>query len=141
MVGGDPGGGSRVLAELLGEHAGCIYADLRRYYGVDVSGVLADPPSISPAEVLALIENLPIESATQAERRNQPDSVGWSTADYLAAMAVDAVRENTFANMQVRTKKKLKPPEKLPVPGQKPRKKANSFVAMAQAQYRKAGRV
>lgn len=141
MAGGDPGGGSRVLAQILDEHAGCVYADLRRYYGVDLTGLFVEPSLITPAEVLALVENLPPESATQAERRNQPDSQGWTASAYLTAMAVDAIRENTFANMQVRTKKKLKPPDKLPVPGQKPQKKQNSFVAMAQAQYRKAGRL
>ena len=118
-----------------------MYADLLRYYGVNVSGVISDPPGTSPGEVLTLVENLPQESATTAARANHPDAAGWDTNSYLLVLVAEAIRENTFANMQVRTKKKLKPPDKLPVPGQKPKKKANTFVAMAQAQYRKAGRM
>lgn len=118
-----------------------MYADLRRYYGVDASGLVAEPPLLSPVEVLALIENLPQESATSARMRDEPSATGWDTTAHLVAIVADAVRENTHANLQVRTKKKIKPPERLPVPGVKKKKPKNTFVAMAQAQYRKAGRL
>ena len=112
-----------------------MYADFRRFYGVDLSGVVADPPTLSPSEALALVENLPPESMTSSLSRDQPDAFGWGTAEHLLASLIDAVRENTFANMQVRTKKKLKAPERLPVPGRKVEKKPNQFLAMARRQF------
>ncbi|UBI10053.1 hypothetical protein LA324_05440 [Corynebacterium coyleae] len=72
--------------------------------------------------------------------RGVENSYGWTVNTYLTAALIDAVRENTYANMQVRTKKRLPKPEKLPVPGVKQKKKVNNFVAMAQAQLAKAGR-
>lgn len=134
---GFPGGGSLALARLIEEHGGSVYADLRRYYGVDLSGVVADPPTISPAEVLALVENLPAESMTVSLEQGIPEAVGWGLSEHLLASVVDAVRENTFANMQVRTKKKLKAPDRIPVPGRKVEKKPNKFLAMARAQFAK----
>lgn len=53
----------------------------------------------------------------------------------MLASLIDAVRENTYANMQVRTRKKLKQPTPVKVPGAK-KKQANSFLRMAQAVYR-----
>jgi len=73
--------------------------------------------------------------------RGSEDAAGWGTTEYLLAAVIDAVQYGTFANMQVRTKKKLPRPERLPVPGLKKTKKVNNFVAMAQAQYAKAGRL
>lgn len=138
MDGRHRAGGSRTLAELLEKAGTEIYADLLSHYGVNVSGVVADPPEISPSEVLALIENLPAGSAALAVVSGVTDSVGWTTETYLIASLIDAVKENTFANMQVRVKKRLQRPERTPVPGMAPAKKKNSFVAMAQAQFRAA---
>lgn len=108
---------------------------------MNLSGVVAEEPTLTPAEVLALVENLPPESATVAGLRGVDESIGWTNSTYLLASILDAVREGTFANMQVRTKKKLKQPERIPVPGVEPSKKVNQFVAMAQAQYKLAGRL
>lgn len=114
-----------------------MYADCLRFYRVDLTGLVSDPPALSPAEALALVENLPPDSMTSALVRGQQDTYGWGTSDYLLASVVDAVRENTFANMQVRTKKKLKAPDKLPVPGREAVKKPNNFLAMARAEFMK----
>ena len=135
MAEGHPGGGSIALARVIEQHGDSVYADLRRYYGVDLSGVVAEPATISPVEVFALVENLPPESNTSALVRSEPGSSGWSTTEYLLASVIDAVRENTFANMQVRTKKRLTPPGKLPVPGRKVEKKPNQFLAMARKHF------
>ena len=115
-----------------------MYADLLRYYGVNVVGLFKDSPDLSPAETLALIESLPLGSTFGALAGKVPDSAGWDTNSYMLASIIDAVRENTYANMQVRTKKKLKQPTPVKVPGSKPKKKqqSNSFVKMAQAVYR-----
>lgn len=113
-----------------------MYADLLRYYGVDVVGLFKDPPELSPVETLALIEGLPLGSTFGALAGEIPDSAGWDTNSYMLASLIDAVRENTYANMQVRTKKKLKQPTPVKVPGAKPKKRSNSFLMMAQAAYR-----
>lgn len=113
-----------------------MYADLLRYYGVDVVGLFMDPPELSPAQVLALIEGLPLGSRFVAHAGGVPDSAGWDTDSYMLASLIDAVRENTYANMQVRTKKKLKRPTPLKVPGAKQPSNSNSFLKMAQAAYR-----
>lgn len=114
-----------------------LYADLLRYYGVDVVGLFVDPPELSPAQVLALIEGLPNGSKFMAQAGGVPDSAGWDTNSYMLASLIDAVRENTYANMQVRTKKKLKRPTPVKVPGSKQPSSSNSFLKMAQAAYRK----
>lgn len=79
-----------------------------------------------------LIECLPAESVTNARSRELPEAAGWSVDSYLLASLIDAVRENTFTNIQVRTKKKLTPPDRVQVPGVVKEKKPNSFVAKAQ---------
>lgn len=123
----------------MDEHGAAVYADLLRFYGVDVVGLVSDPPTISPAQVLALISGLPAESKTVSLLRESDDAVGWDTNSYLLASVVDAVRENTYVTAQVNSKKKLKPPEPLKVPGagaRKPEKKSpNAFVRMAQKQF------
>lgn len=140
MAGGFPGGGSLTLSRYLDEHGAAIYADLLRFYGVDVVGLVSDPPTVSPAQVLALISGLPAESKTVSLLREADEAVGWDTNSYLLASVVDAVRENTHVVAQVNSKKKkLKPPEPLKVPGvraRRPEKRApNAFVRMAQKQF------
>ena len=114
-----------------------MYADLLREYGVDMRGLLEDDPTTTPALVLALIEGLPLGSKTSAILREAPESAGWDTSDYLTAALIDSVRDGTFVNMQVRTKKKLQPFERVPVPGveqkTQSKKTVSSFVRMAQA--------
>lgn len=91
---------------------------------------------MSPKWALNLISGLPAETVTAATLREDEGSVGWDTNTYLLTALVNSVREGTFANMQVRTEKKLKPPEPIPLPGaeRKQSKPANAFVRMAQAQ-------
>lgn len=95
-------------------------------------------PTTTPSLVLALIENLPTHSATSAKLRDVPESAGWDTNAYLAAALIDSVRDGTFVNMQVRTKKKLKPFERVQLPGAEggkstqSKKPVNMFVKMAQ---------
>lgn len=139
MVGGIPGGGSLTLSRYLDEHGAAVYADLLRFYGVDIVGLVSDPPTVSPAQVLALISGLPAESKTVSLLRGVENAAGWDTNSYLLASVVDAVRENTHAVVQVNSKKKLKPPEPLKIPGvgaRGPEKRApNAFVRMAQKQF------
>lgn len=115
-----------------------VYSDLLYYYGVDLRDMVAPEPTLSPRRVLALVENLPMESTTSCILRGVKDGVGWSNNTYLLAAIHDSVMENTFTNVQVRTKKRLTPPERLPVPGvEREKKKKNSFVAAAQKFFAK----
>lgn len=135
-----PGGGSRALLRALDQAGTHLYADLLRVYGVDLRDLFSeDPPS--PKWILGLIEGLPTESRTSAILREAEDSYGWSTTEYLLAALINSVREGTFVNMQVRTKKKLKPIEPVAVPGlEKKDKPVNNFVRMAQMQLAKSMR-
>lgn len=77
-----------------------------------------------------------MSTRTSALLRDSPESVGWNTSDYLTAALIDSVRDGTFANMQMNSKKKLQPFERVPLPGveKKPEKKpVNNFVRMARA--------
>lgn len=135
------GGGSRAVLSVLDRCGSAVYADLLRYFGVDLGGLVESPPSLSPKKVLVLVENLPMECMTSALLRGVEQSYGWDSTAYLLAGVIDSVRENTHVNMQVRTKKKLKPPEPVQVPGMEREKKRNSqFVRMAQAALAKQNR-
>lgn len=117
-----------------------IYADVLRDYGVDLLGLATG--EISPRRALVLIEGLASHTRASASLRDAEEESGWRTETYLAAAIYDAVREGTYTNMQVRTKKKLTPPKPLSVPGASKKKKptANRFVKMAQAQLAQAQR-
>lgn len=71
--------------------------------------------------------------------RDEEDAYGWGTTEYLLAAVANSVREGTFVNMQVRTKKRLQPIDPIEVPGLKKKKDrpANNFVRVAQAQLAK----
>lgn len=141
MDGDHSAGGSRALLGAIDKAGSALYADLLREYGFDLLDLFReDPPS--PKYILGLVENLPPHSQTSNILRDTPEGFGWDTSSYLLASIVNSVREGTFANMQVRTKKKLSPPEPVFTPGTEKQKKnkPNKFVQMAQAQLAKRQR-
>lgn len=140
MVGDGTGGGSLALVGAFDKCGGALYADVLREYGVDLGGLVSDPPSLSPAEALALVENLSPGSYSSAILRGEEDGYGWGTTEVLLAGVIDAIKEGTFSNIQVRTKKKLKPPEPIPVPGRRVKPKVNNFLAAAKAYAKQAER-
>lgn len=100
---------------------------------------LFDPVDpLTPKRALLLVAELPPSSHTSALLRDSEDSYGWDTHAYLLASTANAIREGTFVNMQVRTKKQLERPEPIRIPGTesgaKKKPKANHFVRMAQQQ-------
>lgn len=108
---------------------------------MELTDLVQDPPLLSPKRALVLIEQLPIEYRTPALIRGVEEGVGWDTQTYLLAAAVDAIRENTHVNIQVRSKKKMKPPERIQAPGLTKRratKPPNRFVRMAQQQLQRS---
>lgn len=117
-----------------------MYADLLREYGVDLRELFSEVDPLTPRRALALIENLPTSSRTFALWNDSPESYGWGTQEYLLAGVIDSVREGTFTNIQVRSKKKIQPFEPFPTPGVQKKKKekpVNAFIAMAQAEFYK----
>lgn len=142
MDGGHPAGGSRALVRAIDEAGSFLYADLLSEYGFDLRDIYSeDPPS--PKWVLGLVEALPHERRTSCILRDSEESYGWDTNSYLLASIVNSVKEGTFVNMQVRTKKKLPAFDPIEVPGVKKKKSgkpANRFIQMAQAALAKQQR-
>lgn len=135
------GGGSISLAKIIDLCGEYVYSDLLRYYRIDLMRLFDEDDPLQPVVVLSLVKGLPPDSATMAHIRELPEAYGWNIQTYLLAALVDAVRDNTQANQQLHSKKKLKPFKRLEVPdvNRSKRKPANSFVAMAQAAFARGG--
>jgi len=102
---------------MLKDHGETIYPDLLRFFGVDIHDLFREEKHLTPKQVLLLIRSLPPESATSASIRKLPEAAGWGMDTYLLASLIDAVRENSHINAQAHSKKKLKRPERIKVPG------------------------
>lgn len=135
MDGGHPGGGSRVLVRLIDEHGWYLASDLLATYQVDIRDLVSGEES--PRWALSLIYGLPQGTVSWARLQGDPDLAGWDTQTFLLAGLIESVRDNTFATVQLKSKKKLKRPDPLPVPGEQKQKqpKQNLFLQMASAQY------
>jgi hypothetical protein len=101
---------------LINEHGGAVAADLLRFYGMDIHG-LTDG-SLSPKYVLALLENLPADSALVTAMRGGADFHGWDRHSYLLADVFDAVQYLTHTFVSANAKKTPKSPEPYPRPGE-----------------------
>ena len=111
MDGGYSAGGSLALADLLDEHGDKIYPEVLRYYGVDLRGLFLS--ELDAKTALCLVYALPPDSMTYAALTNDKDTAGWGITEHLLAGVIDAVQQNTFTNVQVRTKKRLTPLRRL----------------------------
>ncbi|AIG78467.1 Hypothetical protein AJAP_28145 [Amycolatopsis japonica] len=133
MGGGDPAGGSGELARLIDRYGEYILADFQQYYRIDLADVLRPGSGLSARRALALLRQLPIESATVAQLRGGPEFRGWGITQYLLADLVDAVQFNTHAFISANSKKKPKPPQPFDRPESRAKRKrgSNSFAAMA----------
>lgn len=97
--------------------------DLHRFYRVDLMG-LRDG-TLTLRKVGVLLAGLPPESATMSAlaplmEPADDDDGGlqrqWSTAEHLLASAVDAINAQTYVMRQLKSAKRLTPPEPLPRP-------------------------
>lgn len=144
MAGGHSAGGSLGLAELIDKYGEKIYSDLHQYAGgLNLVEALREGSGYSPRQLLLLIINLPIESATIAAMRGGDDYRGWGIDRYMFASLIDSVRENTYAFLLANSDKRKKPNE--PTPAYRPedkqksqKTKPNSFATMAAAFYNAA---
>lgn len=132
MDGGDPGGGSQGLAELIDRHGEALLADFERYY-TGLPELMRS--GASPRYLLSLIRQLPMESNTTAQMRGGEEFRGWGVDQYLLANLTDAVNAATYAIVASNSKSKPKPPEPVYRPDKATKKKrANSFAMMAARQ-------
>ncbi|MEU9871104.1 hypothetical protein AB0C87_24955 [Actinomadura sp. NPDC048021] len=120
MDGGGSGPGSIKLHELIEKHGGEIYADLLARYGVDIHGIFDG--SLPPKHALALVEALPLDSATVLAMRGGPDFYGWDRHAYLIADLIDAVLHLHHVTVAANSKNPKKVPEPDPYP--RPKQKA-----------------
>lgn len=142
MDGEHPGGGSRALAGLVDDLGSILISDLQFYFQADL-GKTVSGEGFSPRRILAFVEGMPPASRTFAALGDDARTEGWDTQAYLLAGLVDAVRENTFVTAQIQSKKKLKRPDPIDVPGNKKKKsdgQVNLFAQMAAAQWEAAQR-
>lgn len=100
---------------------------------------MSDAGELSPRRALALIQGLPHGTRSIALIQGDPELEGWDVDSFLTAALIETMRENTFATVQIQSRKKLKHPEPLKIPGGSSPKKntqpANMFAQMARAQY------
>lgn len=133
MDGGYPAGGSAELAELIDEHGESLVADLKRFYGVELSDVLVPGSGLSARRVLAYVRSLPLDSATVASLRGGDQFRQWDLHSYLLASVIDSINQNTYVLLSANSKRKPKPIPPVERPAQKV--KANpltsKFAAMA----------
>jgi hypothetical protein len=129
--GGDPAGGSGELARLIDRCGESLLADFLTYYRLDLRDVLVPGSGLSARRALALVRQLPIESATVAELRGGPEFRGWGADRYLMARLIEGVEGLFHAFVSANTKKKPKAPERVARPEKKQREGGNTFRAMA----------
>ena len=132
MDGGDSGGGSRGLAQLIDEYGEYLAADLLEYYRVDLRDILRPEGQLTPTFLLSLIRGLPEGSRFNAEQRGGVQFRGWDMDRYISVALVNAVRGLQYTYVSAHSKSRPKPPEPFPIPDQ-PEKKAgsNSFAFVA----------
>lgn len=134
---------------MLNEHGGEIMADLLRFYGVDIRDLFTG--ELSPRRCLALVENLPMESATHSTRISEGDrsASGWDRNAYIMADLIDAINilHTSLVRVNTNNPKKVKDPEPYERPGQKERKRkdatsnpfANALNASENLEFTAAG--
>jgi hypothetical protein len=143
-------GGSRVLIELIEEHADAVVGDLLHYYNVDVRDLFREVSPYSPRYILVLVSQLPLGSAYVAEQRGGSQFRGWDHALYAQVALINAVRTSNYmflcANSDPK-KKKPEAPDPYPTPDEpsEPRGRGRrgppapgSFVATAAAMISRA---
>lgn len=133
MERGDSAGGSAELAKLIDEHGEAIYFDFLRYTPFEIDDVLVPGSGLTARKALAIIRNLPLDSATVASIRGGVEFKGWDNHLYMLANLVDAVKENTYVFVAANAKRKPKPPKPIDRPTAKQKKNplGNRFAMMA----------
>lgn len=108
---------------------------MQSFYGLDLVKVLED--GMSPAHLIVLVRQLPIESRTVAAMRGGDEFIGWGVERYMLAQLLDSVQNTTYAVVAANSKRKPKAPK----PAYRPRKggrQAGNQFAQQIARVKKA---
>lgn len=143
MDGGNAGGGSRGVAELIDEYGEHLAADLLEVYGVDLRDVLDPEARLTPLYLLTLIRGLPEDCRFNAERRGGQVFRGWDASRYINVAVVNAVRALQYTYVAAHSKSRPRPPEQFPIPDLRVRRKntgPGSFAYIAAQQLAAAKR-
>jgi len=114
-----------------------MYADLLRYYQVDLTEVVAGRGP-RPALVLALVEALPDDSATMAAMRGGREWRGWTKQTSVLSDVFDAINANTRATGRWKRRPPTIPPYPRPEPSGKAAKKTGKRRGQSIADVRRA---
>jgi hypothetical protein len=109
-------GGSLGLCELIDAHGAALLADFHRFYRIDLAAALFGEEPVAPRLLLALVEELPDESAFAAAVRGGPHHRGWTVTAHLLAAVIDAVHEAAWVTAQANSKRRLRRPRRFPRP-------------------------
>lgn len=75
------------------------------------------------------MRGLPATSRLAVAVRGGPAHDGWDVHAYLLAALLDAVQANTHALIQINSRKKVRPPARVPLPGQRDQRRRTVRVA------------
>lgn len=123
---------------MIDEHGESLVSDFLRYYQLDLGDVLIPGSGLSARKAIALIRNLPLDSATTASIRGGDQFRGWDGQLYMLANIVDAIKENTYVLVSANSKRKPKVPDPIDRPTAKKSKNspmASRFAAMARIAF------
>lgn len=120
----------------MSTHAEPLEADLQRYYGLDLLDFYRPGSRLSVRKLSVLISYLPPESATATAIRratppggegsgsdHDPADAPWSLVELLLASVIDELRWSRYEFRQANTKDAGSPPEQVPRPGVKGKKR------------------
>lgn len=93
----DQPGGSAVLGQLIDKYGSELYYDLW-CIGIDLYEFVHERSSLSPSRLLAIVENLPEDSATVAAASGGPEYRSWTTTARILADVYDAMSTNTIVS-------------------------------------------
>jgi hypothetical protein len=114
VVGGDTGGGSVQLGQLIDDgHGQAIRYDLQRV-GLDLADVWRG--RLCPRRALDLVEQGPDDSAFHASLRGGLQHRAWPVERHFQAALVDAVNTAAWVVAQTRSKKSIPRPAQVPRP-------------------------
>ena len=112
-------------------------ADLQEFYGLNLVEEMR--AGMSPAQVIVLVRQLPIESRTVAQLRGGEQFRGWGQDRYMFAQLLDSVNGTTYAVVASNSKRKPKAPKPVQRPSKNGFKTNNVFRQKLEAQKKHKG--
>ncbi|GEB50448.1 hypothetical protein [Streptomyces cacaoi] len=116
---------------MIDDHGTEITADFRRYYGLDILDVFRG--SLSPRRCLALIAELPLDSAFHNRQLSDEKERGWDRTAFMLADVIDAIHglHTTVAKSNSKSPRGVKQPPPYPTPRRKTKETTSNPFAEA----------